>query len=315
VDRRGTAWKISVLPLGGYVKMYGISPGARAEAEAAGAVFRPQEAYSEKKVWQRSIVAAAGPIANFVLAIVLFALLLGFVGESVPLAVIGEVLPSSAAAQAGLKVGDEIRSADGTQIALFEDLRRMVAASPGRDLKLMVHRDGHDLAITAHIKTAPGGSEGQLGVRNGTEFKIVPMGPLSALLGGVTQTWAFMRQIAIGLGQILTGHEAASQLGGVISIADMSGQVAQLGFLSLVLFIAKMSVNLGLVNLLPIPVLDGGHLMFYAAEALRGRPVPLRAQEYGYRVGIAIIACIFVFASFNDLVRVGAFQWVGHLIG
>jgi regulator of sigma E protease len=314
VDRRGTEWKISMLPLGGYVKMYGMSPEARAEAAAAGEVFRPREAYCEKKVWQRSIVAAAGPVANFVLAIVLFGALLGVVGRQVPLPVVGEVIAGSAASHAGLRQGDQIRAVNGMPVKLFEDLRLVVVANPGRDVTLLVHRGAADQTMTAHILPAPVSGTGVLGVKSGA-FETVRLGPLQAVLGGVTDTWAVLRQTFLGLISIMTGQTGAEELGGPISIAHMSGQVAQLGLVSLINFIALLSVNLGLVNLLPIPVLDGGHLMFYAAEALRGRPVPPRAQEYGYRVGVAIIASIFVFASFNDLVREGAFRWVAHLIG
>jgi regulator of sigma E protease len=314
VDGRGTEWKISVLPLGGYVKMYGMSPDARAEAAAAGELFRTAEAYCEKQVWQRAIVAAAGPVANFLLAMVLFAVLLGVAGRQVPLPVVGEVIADSAAAHAGLRQGDEIRAVNGTKVALFEDLRQVVVASPNRDLTLLVHRGATDFSVTAHIVAAAAGGPGILGVKSGA-MRTEPLGPLQAVAGGVAETWEVLRQTVLGLISIVTGRTSADELGGPISIAHMSGQVAQLGLASLVSFIALLSVNLGLVNLLPIPVLDGGHLMFYAAEALRGRPVPPRAQEYGYRVGVAIIACIFVFASFNDLVREGAFRWVAHLIG
>jgi regulator of sigma E protease len=314
VDRRGTEWKISVLPLGGYVKMYGMSPDARADAAAAGEVFRPLEAYSEKKVWQRSIVAAAGPVANFLLAMVLFGVLLGVAGRQVPLPVVGEVIADSSAAHAGLRVGDEIRAVNGAPVKLFEDLRQVVVASPNRDVTLLVHRGTADMTVTAHILAAPMSGSGILGVKSGA-MRTERLGPLQAIVGGVAETWDVLRQTMVGLISIVTGQTGADELGGPISIAHMSGQVAQLGLLSLINFIALLSVNLGLVNLLPIPVLDGGHLMFYAAEALRGRPVPPRAQEYGYRVGVAIIASIFVFASFNDLVREGAFRWVAHLIG
>ena len=314
VDKRGTEWKISVLPLGGYVKMYGMSPDARAEAASAGDVFRPGEAYCEKPVWQRAIVAAAGPVANFLLAVVLFGVLLGVAGRQVPLPVVGEVIADSAAAHAGLRQGDEIRAVNGMKITVFEDLRSVVVASPNRDVSLLVHRGATDMTVTAHILAASPGGSGILGVKSGA-VRTEPLGPLQAAVGGATETWDVLRQTMAGLYSIVTGQTSADELGGPISIAHMSGQVAQLGLLSLVNFIAMLSVNLGLVNLLPIPVLDGGHLMFYAAEALRGRPVPPRAQEYGYRVGVAIIACIFVFASFNDLVREGAFRWVAHLIG
>jgi regulator of sigma E protease len=315
VDRRGTVWKICALPLGGYVKMYGMSPDARAEAEAAGEVFNAQDAYSAKPVGKRAIVAAAGPIANFLLAIVLFGALLGTVGRQVALPVVGEVVANTAAANAGLQPGDDIRAVDGTPIATFADLRRIVGVNPGHDLKLAIHRGSADIVVPVHILSS-GGSHavGRLGVTSG-KSDVEHVGPAGALIGGVQQTWDMVVQTLAGLATIVTTGQGADDLGGPIMIAHLSGQVAQLGIVSLISFIALLSVNLGLVNLLPIPVLDGGHLMFYAAEALRGRPVPPRAMEYGYRVGICFIACVFVFVSWNDLVREGAFKWVAHLAG
>jgi regulator of sigma E protease len=315
IDRRGTAWKICVLPLGGYVKMYGMSPDSRAEALAAGEPFHAAEAYICKPVGHRAIIAAAGPVANFLLAIVLFGALLGTVGREVPLPVVGTVVADTAAAKAGLLPGDTIRAVDGTPIATFLDLRRIVAESAERDLTLAVHRGSADLTVPVHI-VASGGlhSVGRLGVTSG-KFATERVGPIGAVVGGFTQTWDMVAQTVVGLANIVSTGQGAADLGGPIMIAHLSGQVAQLGVASLVTFIALLSVNLGLVNLLPIPVLDGGHLMFYAAEALRGRPVPPRAQEYGYRVGVALIACVFVFVSWNDLVREGALKWVARLAG
>ena len=315
-DRRGTVWKVCVLPLGGYVKMYGMSPESRAEAEAAGEVFAEQDAYICKPVGHRAIVAAAGPEAKFLLAIVLFGALLGAVGRQVQLPVIGDVVPGTAAAKAGLLSGDTIRAVDGVPVVTFADLRRIVGANPDHDLKLDIKRGAADLTVPVHVQA--GGSAahpvGKLGVTSGAS-RTERVGPLGAAIGGVTQTWDMVAQTVAGLATIISTGQGAEDLGGPIIIAHLSGQVAQLGLVSLVTFIALLSVNLGLVNLLPIPVLDGGHLMFYAAEALRGRPVPPRAQEYGYRVGIAFIACVFVFVSWNDLVREGAFKWVAHLVG
>jgi regulator of sigma E protease len=316
VDSRGTVWKLSVLPLGGYVKMYGMSPTARQDAIEAGEAFRPQDAYSEKPVGQRAFVAFAGPLANFLLAIVIFTVLLGTVGRQVPLPVIGQVMGNSAASQAGLQVGDTITAVDGVAVSKFVTLRDIIAADPGHDVKLSVTRGDAKLVLPVHIQAVTGaaGTVGRLGVISGKSV-YEQVGPVDALVGGLTETWDLLRQTIMGLVNIVTSGQGADELGGPIMIAHLSGQVAQLGIVSMVQFIALLSVNLGLVNLLPVPVLDGGHLMFYAAEAVRGRPVPPRAQEYGYRLGIALIACVFVFVSWNDLVREGAFKWVAHLRG
>jgi regulator of sigma E protease len=315
-DRRGTVWKICLLPLGGYVKMYGMSPTAREEAAEAGEPFRAEEAYAEKHVGRRALVAFAGPLANFLLAIVLYSALLFTVGRQVPLPVVGQVMEHSAAADAGLLPGDRITAVDGKAVSQFAELRDIIAADPGRDVKLSVTRGSARLVLQAHIQAVggAGAAVGRLGVISGkSNFESV--GFLGAIAGGATETWELLRQTIMGLVNIVVSGQGADELGGPIMIAHLSGQVAQLGLASLVSFIALLSVNLGMVNLLPVPVLDGGHLMFYAAEALRGRPVPPRAQEYGYRVGIALIACVFVFVSWNDLVREGAFRWVAHLRG
>jgi regulator of sigma E protease len=315
-DRGGTVWKISALPIGGYVKMYGMSPHARQDAAEAGEVYRPDDAYCEKSVAQRSVIAAAGPIANFLLAMVLYAVLLGTIGRQIPLPVVIQFQPGCGAAQAGLHVGDEVKLVDGVAVHTFEDLRRIVAASPNRDLNLVVHRGTADVPVKVHILPVSSwpGAPGKLGVISTTAVT-QPVGPVAAVVGGVTETWDLMKQTVHGLWMLITSGAGADDLGGPIMIAHLSGRFVQLGLASTLSFIAMLSVNLGLVNLLPIPVLDGGHLVFYAAEALRGRPVPARAQEYGYRVGLAIIASVFIFVSWNDLSREGAFRWVAHLIG
>jgi regulator of sigma E protease len=313
-DKNGTEWRLSALPLGGYVRMHGMTHDSRAEAHAAGVPFREDEAYIEKSVGRRALVAFAGPAANFLLAMVLFAVLLGVQGRQVPLAVVGEVMPGSSAALAGLQSGDDIRAVDGTAVASFDQLRGIVQGNAGHDLALSVHRGTQDLVLHAHILAQAGSTTGLLGVTSG-RFDVVPVNPGAALVGGVTETWNTLEQMVVGLAGVIAHGTGAKDLGGPIMIAHLSGQVATLGVASLVRFIALLSVNLGLVNLLPIPVLDGGHLMFYAAEALRGRPLPQRAQEYGYRFGLALIVCVFLLISINDLNRDGAFQWVRHHIG
>lgn len=314
VDRHGTEWKLSILPLGGYVRMYGMSPHDRAEIEAQGGHYDRSVAYHEKPVGQRAVIAAAGPVANFLLAIVVFAGLQWALGRPVPLPVVGEVIEHSAADRAGLHRGDEVIAVDGTPTPTFEALRDIVAVSADKDLVLSVRRGDATMTLNAHVLAAPGGHHGRLGVISG-KANVVPVGPLGAIAGGVAQTWSLAGETLNGLASVVSSGDGAKELGGPLMIASLSGKVAELGIVSMLKFIAMLSVNLALLNLLPIPVLDGGHLMFYAAEALRGRPVPARAQEYGYRVGIAIIATVFVFVSWNDLVREGVFRWVARLAG
>ncbi len=317
-DRRGTVWKICVLPLGGFVKMHGMAVNVADENAIDMTSVRPGEAYFEKSVASRSIVTAAGPIANFLLAFVLFTALFVVVGQPVPLAVVGEVAPGSSAADAHLQPGDEVRSVDGHPIAVFEDLRRLVAGSVGRTLQLSVHRGTQDLTVPVTVKAVSPAEPaiGRLGITSSSgRVSYVGMGPIAAARAGASQTWSVFSQTLQGLAHLVTTGSGVHELGGPIAIAGMAGKVAELGVASLVNFIALLSINLGLMNLLPIPILDGGHLMFYAAEAVRGRPLPPRALDYGFRIGFAIVGSLFVFISWNDLVHNGAVHWVAHLFG
>jgi len=315
-DGQETVWKICALPLGGFVKMHGMALNVADENAMDQSASRPGQAYFEKSVLSRSIVAAAGPIANFLLAAVLFSALNAVVGQQVPLPVIGEITEGSSAAVAGLKTGDSILAVDGKRTMEFEDLRRIVAASAGHTLSFRLRRGTQEITLPVAIQPAAPGdmSVGRLGVKAG-EIATVRLGLFAALGAGLWQTWQVLWQTLLGLVHIITTGHGVNELGGPIAIASLSGKVADLGIASMVSFIAMLSINLGLVNLLPIPILDGGHLMFYAAEAVRGRPLPARALDYGYRVGFAIICSLFIFISWNDLVHTGAVHWVAHLIG
>ncbi len=315
-DRHGTVWKLSALPLGGYVRMHGMAINVADEAALERVPGREGQAFFEKSVLSRSIAVAAGPAANFILAAVLFSGLYLALGRQVPLPVVGDISPASSAEAAGLKVGDQIRAVDGRVVADFETLRRIVAASAGHTLNLAVHRGAADLTIAVPIKPATPGdmSVGRLGVTSG-KVLTERLGPFTALWAGIAHTGDVMWQTLSGLGHIIFTGQGVHDLAGPIGVIVLSGQVAKLGLATTISFVAFLSINLGLVNLLPIPVLDGGHLMFYAAEALRGRPLPPRALEYGYRIGFAFIASFFVFISWNDLVHTGAVRWVTQLFG
>ena len=319
-DRHETVWKLCALPLGGFVKMHGMSVDVTHEQATDQEAIRHGHAFFEKSVLSRTIVVAAGPIANFLLAAMLYSGLYATIGRPVAdpnaPAIVGEVAPGSSAAAAGLKPGDAIRAVDTTKIAAFEDLRRIVAANVGHTLALQVHRGTQDLTLQALIKPKPGdASVGQLGISAGVEAINVRLGPVAAILAGVRNTGFVLWQTLSGLVHIITTGQGVHDLAGPIGVVVISGQVAKLGLAAVITFTAFLSINLGLVNLLPIPVLDGGHLMFYAAEALRGRPLPQRALEYGYRLGLAFIATFFLFISWNDLVHTGAVRWVANLIG
>ena len=314
-DRHGTVWKLAWLPLGGYVKLHG-QERPQDVAEEVRAQWIPGETFHDKPVLSRAIVVAAGPIANFLLAMVLFAALFIVVGVPLTLPVVGAVLPDSAASRAGLMVNDRIVSIGREPIRTFEDLQHVVAGHPAETLAMVIKRDGADrnIEVTTESRTTNGHQVGLLGVRGGAvEYRHVSVP--AAIWSGVTQTWTITAETFTGLAEMIGGNRGTDELGGPLRIAQLSGQIAQLGVASLVSFIAVLSVNLGLINLFPIPVLDGGHLFFYLAEALRGRPLPQRAQEYGFRAGLAFLACLFVFATWNDLTHLGLFRWVAGLIG
>ncbi|HYZ21489.1 MAG TPA: RIP metalloprotease RseP [Rhodopila sp.] len=314
-DRHGTMWKVSCLPLGGYVKLHGQERPQDVPAEVR-ASWVTGRTFHEKSVGSRAIVIAAGPIANFLLAMVVFAGLFIGIGKPVTLPVVGGIMADSAAAKAGLLVNDRIVAIDGTPVTTFEDLQRIVIQHPDTGLSMTVNRGGTDmtLPVTTGSREADGQRIGLLGVRGGAvEYRHVSVP--AALWGGVTQTWTITRETFAGLAQMIGGSRGTEELGGPLRIAQLSGQVAELGVASLISFIGVLSVNLGLINLFPIPVLDGGHLLFYLAEAVRGRPLGQRTLEYGFRAGLALIACLFVFATWNDLTHLGLFRWVASLMG
>ena len=314
-DRHGTVWKISCLPLGGYVKLHGQERPQDVPAEER-ARWVTGRTFHEKSVGSRAIVIAAGPIANFLLAMVVFAGLFTSIGKPITLPVVGGVMENSAAAKAGLVANDRIVSIGGAPLNTFEDLQHIVTQHPDAQMSMTVSRDGKEitLPVTTGSRETDGHKIGLLGVRGGiVEYRKVSVP--AALWGGVAQTWTITRETFAGLAQMIGGSRGTEELGGPLRIAQLSGQVAQLGIASLISFIGVLSVNLGLINLFPIPVLDGGHLLFYAAEAVRGRPLGPRTLEYGFRAGLALIACLFVFATWNDLTHLGLFRWVASLIG
>lgn len=314
-DRRGTVWKIAWLPLGGYVKLHGQEQPRDVPPEVR-ASWRAGETFQDKTVGSRAIIVAAGPIANFLLAMVLFAALFLVSGRPVTAPVVGEVLADSAAARGGMMTADRVLTINGATIQTFEDIQRIVGAHPKIRLLVAVEREKaiQTLALTPDEREMGGRVVGLIGIRGG-RLEYQPMGVIDSLVGGVAQTWTVTTDTLVGVSQMITGGRGTEELGGPLRIAQISGQVAGIGLASLISFIAVLSVNLGLINLFPVPVLDGGHLLFYLAEAIRGRPLSARAQEYGFRAGIAVLAGLFVFATWNDLSHIGLFRWVAGLVG
>ncbi|WP_270937278.1 RIP metalloprotease RseP [Falsiroseomonas oryzae] len=314
-DRRGTQWRIGWIPLGGYVKLHGQETPQDAPPEVQ-ATWRVGETFHDKPVRDRAIVVAAGPIANFALAALLFGLLFATVGEPRTTAGVGTVAENSAAARAGLLPGDRIVALDGNAITRFEEVQRHIQPRAGQTVQVTVLRDGAERTFAA-VPDARGSADrpvGVLGVGAGpAEFE--RLDPFSAIWAGVVQTADVSWQTLAAVGQMITGSRGTEDLGGPLGIGKIAGDAAALGLPSLISFMAVLSVNLALINLFPIPILDGGHLLFYAAEAVRGRPLPPRAQEIGFRAGFALLITLFVFATWNDLTNLGVVRWAAGLFG
>ncbi len=266
---------------------------------------------TKNRCGQRAIVVAAGPAANFVLAAVLFFALFAAFGRPIALPVVTDVLPDSAAAKAGIVAQDRIVAVDGAPITTFEALQKAIGPHPDERISMTVRHAGTEKAVpvTLGAQQENGREVGLLGIKGGVvEYQHLSVP--AAFAGGIAETWTVTAETVRGVGQMIFGHRGTGELGGPLRIAQLSGEVAALGIASLISFMAVLSVNLGLINLFPIPVLDGGHLLFYLFEFLRGRPLPARAQEYGFRAGLALLVGLMVFATWNDLSHFGLFRWL-----
>jgi regulator of sigma E protease len=315
-DRYGTRWKLSWVPLGGFVKFFGDDNAASVPDEVAIANMTEAEkrqSFVHQPVGRRASIVAAGPIANFILAIVIFATIFAFYGRQTTTARVDTVLPDSAAAAAGLKPGDVVLAIDGRTIESFSDMQRVVSANAGRTLTFQIDRGGAPMTLTAtpalkQSKDSFGNNTCQavLGVSRSMapgDVKTEHVNPLAAVWLGTKETWFIIHRTFSYIGGLFTGRECADQLGGPIRIAQISGQVATLGFMPVLHLAAMLSVSIGLLNLFPVPLLDGGHLMFYLVEATRGRPLSAKAQEIGFRIGFAIVVMLMIFTVFNDTIQ------------
>jgi regulator of sigma E protease len=316
-DRLGTRWKFSLIPLGGYVRMFGEADAMHAVEGGgepdAGAPTPEDRAASlkYKPVGQRAAIVFAGPAINFLFAIAVFFAIFLVLGRPVVDPVVGGVVEDSPAAAAGLKPGDRIAAIDGTPIARFGDIQHLVQLGYGAPMTLTVQRDGQELSlpVTPRIverKDAFGNLQktAMLGISaSGETVTVERLGPGAALGAAVTQTYEVVQGTVVAVGQMISGRRGTEDLGGPIRIAKYSGQAAKTGLAGFVLFVAILSINLGLINLFPVPLLDGGHLLFYAIEAVRGRPLSERAQEWGMRIGLALVGALMVFVTWNDIVQ------------
>jgi regulator of sigma E protease len=314
-DKADTRWKFSLIPLGGYVKMFGDVNVASTPSEAVAQMSAEEQAvaFPSKRLGQRSWIVAGGPLANFLFAIVLLAGLFATVGQPFTPARVGVVQPDSAAEAAGLMEGDIFLAIGGTTIERFEDIQRIVRLAPEQRLEIVVLRDGGEVSLVAtprrEVFTDNLGNEQEIGLLGiqGTAPEYVRRDPLTAVWRASLETFELTGSTLQAVGQIIVGSRRADELGGPLRIAEMSGQVAETGLVSVIWFMALLSINLGLINLFPIPMLDGGHLLFYAIEAVRGRPLGERAQEFGFRIGLAFVLCLMIFVTWNDLMRFDLF--------
>jgi regulator of sigma E protease len=318
-DRHGTRWKVSAIPLGGYVKFFGDDSEASTPSTEALASMSPEEqagSFHHKKVGPRAAIVAAGPVANFILAIVIFTCLFTFFGKPSTTARVDKIEANSAAAAAGFQVGDIVTVIDGKTIGSFSDMQRVVGIHAGDQLTFTVKRGDSTVQLhgTPELREVkdPFGNAHRLGVMGITratapgDVVTERVDPATGFWLGIKETWFVVDRTFAYIGGVFTGREAADQVGGPLRIAQISGQVATIGLAALIHLAAVLSISIGLLNLFPVPLLDGGHLLFYSVEAIRGRPLSNRAQEMGFRIGLGLVLMLMVFATYNDILHLAA---------
>lgn len=312
-DRQGTRWRLAWIPLGGYVKFMDDENAASVPSRESIDAMTPEQragSFHAKPVWKRAAVVAAGPIANFLLAILIFALWFSIFGVRSTEARIAEVMPDTPAARAGFQANDLIVGIDGAAIKSFEDVQKIVSTHVGRPLAFAIDRAGAklELVATPELREQTVGTQKMstvvIGIRRSDTAASIPVyqpGPLESLGLGVEQTKFIITSTLGYLGDVIGGRQKADQLGGPARIGDIAAKVADKSVIDLVYLIGFISVSVGLINLFPIPLLDGGHLLFYAIEAVRRKPLSEGAQEIGFRIGFAVVVMLMIFATFNDL--------------
>jgi len=321
-DKRGTRWKVGWLPLGGYVKFVGDEHAASMPGDVSHLSDEDRaRSFQLRPVWQRFLIVLAGPLANFLLAIAIFAAFFATFGAPRTPPVVGAVEKGSAAYGAGIVAGDRIISIGGRETETFEELRNFVVLRPGETLAVKVQRDNRIETLSVEIgvfEEVDGFGQhfrrGLLGVLPaGVVFERPP--PLELIPAATDYTLQITRTTLDALWQMLTGRRSARELGGFLKIAQVAGQQASLGIVEFVSLIALLSINLGFINLLPVPMLDGGHLLFYGIEAVQRRPVSPQAQDWAFRGGLALILALVIFTTVNDLGSFGLWERLGRLIG
>jgi regulator of sigma E protease len=322
-DKRGTRWKVGWLPLGGYVRFKGdMNPASTPSDEWL--ALPPEEraeTFQARKLWQRFLIVLAGPATNFLFAILAFMAIFAIAGYPTSAAIVGSTVAGSPAAQAGFAPGDRVVEVNGNGVDTFADLQSYVSLRPDQPMRFRVERGGREIVLEtrsrAEVLRDQFGNEariGRIGIVPGMlEFSRLPVHELPGT--AVKATVDTVETMVVALGQVVTGQRSVRELGGPLKIAEVSGQQASLGWLPFFWLMTIVSINLGFINLLPIPLLDGGHLLFYTIEGVRRRPLRPEAQEWAFRTGLAVLLALMVFVTFNDLASFGIFAGLGRLIG
>jgi regulator of sigma E protease len=321
-DKRGTRWKVGWLPLGGYVKFVGdLNPVSMPGEVDDVSPEDKKRSFHHRPIWQRFLIVLAGPLSNFLLAILIFAAFFAVLGVPRTANRVTAIEAGSAAQAAGVRAGDRILSIAGRQTPTFEDISQVVALRPGARVVLHVDRQGQLQAFPVRIGAAEETDKfgqkfkvGRLGIYGG-QRQYVRVATLELIPAAVSFTWSMTRSIVDALSQIITGNRSVKELGGPLKMAQIAGQQASLGLFEFVYLVALFSINLGFINLLPVPMLDGGHLALYTIEAVQRRPVSLQAQEWAFRGGLALLLALLLFTTLNDLGSFGLWERVGRLIG
>lgn len=319
-DRLGTRWKIAWLPLGGYVRFVGDMNGASME-DAHWRNLPPEERaqiFHAKPLGQRALIVLAGPLANLIAAVLILAGFAYAYGEPHRPPVIASVMQNSPAARAGLAPGDRITEINGRNISNFQEIYPLVQDRPGMHLTVTYVREGREATaeMTPDIVVSKDrfGNEyrlGRIGLVPVAEEMVQDLSPAQSLISGVARTGAIIDRMATGIGQVITGRRSVAELGGPIKIAKVSGEAAELGWQPFIYLAALISINLGFINLLPVPMLDGGHLSFYAVEAIQRRPVSPRTMEIAFRSGMYALLALMLFVTMNDLASLGLWRLTG----
>ncbi len=311
-DKYGTLWRVAILPIGGYVKFYGDEDPSGKKSEVSENI-KDHMNFHNKSVWKKIATTAAGPLFNFILAIFIFSIIFLFRGESLVQPYVGQIVDESPAYNSGLEAGDEIIYADTKEILYFYDLRDYVLENPENEIELTVIRDGVEkkIFLTPEVISSKDrfGNDyssariGVIGSQNPEHIELKKYGLITSIYRGTYETYNLSAKILSYLGKLIAGRESIDQMGGPIKIIQISGEISNYGIIPLLALIAAISVNLGIINLLPIPVLDGGHLLYYSLEVVRGKPLSQKTQEIGMQIGMSLLIALMIFVTFLDISR------------